>query len=102
MSKAKLMRNTPEEEAAIQRGIAADADNPEWTEADFASARPFREVTAERKRMGRPPKENTKEQVSIRYDADVVAAFRSTGDGWQTRMNDALRTYLTEHPLRAA
>jgi uncharacterized protein (DUF4415 family) len=100
MSTTKLKRNTAAEEAAIQRGIAADPDNPEWTDEDFAKARPFKEVMA--KRMGRPPKENPKEQVSIRYDADVVAAFRSTGDGWQTRMNDALRTYLKEHPLRAA
>jgi uncharacterized protein (DUF4415 family) len=52
--------------------------------------------------MGRPPKENPKEQVSVRYDADVLEAFRATGDGWQTRMNDALRTYLKEHPLKAA
>lgn len=99
MRNSKLVRPTAAEEAAIQRGIAADLDNPEWTDADFAKARPFREVTAERKRMGRPPKENPKEQVSIRYDADVVAAFRATGDGWQTRMNDALRTYLEEHAL---
>ena len=35
----KLRAPTTEEEAAIQRGIAADPDNPEWTEADFAAAR---------------------------------------------------------------
>jgi uncharacterized protein (DUF4415 family) len=52
--------------------------------------------------MGRPPKEKPKEQVSVRYDADVLEAFRATGEGWQTRMNDALRTYLKEHPLKAA
>jgi uncharacterized protein (DUF4415 family) len=102
MSKSKLARNTPAEEAAIQRGIEADPDNPEWTAEDFAKARPFSEVMATRKRMGRPPKESPKEQVSIRYDADVLEAFRATGEGWQTRMNDALRTYLREHPLKAA
>jgi hypothetical protein len=36
---ARLRRNTPEEEAAIQRGIAADPDNPEWTAEDFAASR---------------------------------------------------------------
>ncbi len=36
----KLKPSTPEEEAAIQRGIAAGPGNPEWTEADFAAARP--------------------------------------------------------------
>ncbi|MDR2213045.1 MAG: hypothetical protein LBE21_05400 [Pseudomonadales bacterium] len=35
---------TPKEDAAIQRGIDADPDNPEWTEEDFAKARPARDV----------------------------------------------------------
>jgi uncharacterized protein (DUF4415 family) len=98
--KVKLIRPTDEEEAAIQRGIAADPDNPEWTADDFAKARPFPEVM--QKRMGRPPKENPQEQVTMRYDTDVLEAFRATGAGWQTRMNDALKTYLKEHPLKAA
>ena len=41
--------------------------------------------------MGRPPLENPKVPLNLRIDADVLAAFRATGDGWQTRMNDALR-----------
>ncbi|WP_279609932.1 MULTISPECIES: BrnA antitoxin family protein [unclassified Burkholderia] len=35
----------------------------------------------------------------VRTDADIVNAFRATGPGWLTRMNDALRTYLHEHAL---
>ncbi len=35
-----LAPHSPEEEAAINRGIAEDPDNPEWTEADFARAKP--------------------------------------------------------------
>jgi hypothetical protein len=27
----------------------------------------------------------------VRYNAEVIAYFKATGDGWQTRMNDALR-----------
>lgn len=98
MSKVKLARNTPAEEAEIQRGIAADPDNPEWTKEEMAQARPLSEIL-EKRRAGRPPMANPKEQVSVRYDADVLAAFRATGDGWQTRMNDALREYLKEHAL---
>jgi uncharacterized protein (DUF4415 family) len=101
MSKTKLIRNTPEEEAAIDRGIAADPDTYALSSGEFKTLRPFPEVMAER-RMGRPPKEHPKEQVSVRYDADVIAAFRATGDGWQTRMNNALRVYLSEHPLKTA
>jgi uncharacterized protein (DUF4415 family) len=41
--------------------------------------------------IGRPRKEATKEAVNIRLDADVVAYFRATGRGWQSRINDALR-----------
>ena len=50
--RVKLARPTDEEEAAIQRGIAADPDNPEWTAKDIARARPFSELV-EKKRRGR-------------------------------------------------
>jgi uncharacterized protein (DUF4415 family) len=101
MSKIKLTRHSPEEEAAINRGIAEDPDTYELSAEEIKTMRPFPEFMAER-RMGRPPKEVRKEQVSVRYDADLVAAFRATGDGWQTRMNNALRVYLSEHPLKTA
>lgn len=89
----KFVVPTPEEDAAINRGIAADPDTYELTKEEIQGLRPL-------KRMGRPPKENPKEQVSVRYDVEVLEAFRSTGDGWQTRMNAALRVYLKEHPLK--
>jgi uncharacterized protein (DUF4415 family) len=48
-------------------------------------------------RRGRPPVENTKLLLTVRYDADIVQAFKSTGRGWQTRMNAALRDWLKNH-----
>ena len=45
---------------------------------------------------GRPVGSN-KEQIAIRFDKDILAAFRATGQGWQTRMNDALKEWLKEH-----
>jgi uncharacterized protein (DUF4415 family) len=42
-------------------------------------------------RRGRPPLENPKEAVKLRLDADVLAAYRRTGAGWQTRINADLR-----------
>lgn len=87
---------TGEEEAAINRGIAQDPGNPEMTAEEFSRLRPFSELLAE-KRMGRPPKERPKEQVTLRYDAEVIEAFRATGRGWQTRMNDALKDWLKTH-----
>ena len=42
-------------------------------------------------RRGRPPLPNPKQAVKLRIDADVLAAYRKTGDGWQTRINADLR-----------
>ncbi|WP_429406550.1 BrnA antitoxin family protein [Paraburkholderia sp. GAS82] len=35
--------------------------------------------------------------VTVRYDAGIIDRFRASGDGWQTRMNDALRDWLKTH-----
>ncbi|MBF0502751.1 MAG: BrnA antitoxin family protein [Candidatus Riflebacteria bacterium] len=86
--------NTPEEEARIQAGIAFDPDNPELTEDDFRRMHPASEVCPEivaacRKGRG-PNKEPTKEPITLRLSREVLDFFRSTGPGWQTRINDAL------------
>ena len=63
----------------------------------FAQARPSREAfpalaEAMRKNVGgRPKADNPKVAVSLRLDQDVVARFKASGPGWQTRMNRALR-----------
>lgn len=41
--------------------------------------------------LGRPKKTAPKKAVNIRLDPDVLAYFRSTGPGWQSRVNAALR-----------
>ncbi len=55
-SKSKVRSTTSAEQARIKAGIKADPDNPEWTAADFAKARPFPVVLAEwrahRERIG--------------------------------------------------
>jgi uncharacterized protein (DUF4415 family) len=51
-------------------------------------------------RRGRPAGSRNatrKEQVAVRYSPDVLAAFRATGKGWQTRMDDALKDWLKRH-----
>ncbi len=80
-----------------QRPVVFDEDNPEWTEEDFARARPAHEVLLPeviaafgKGRVGRPVG-TTKDQVSLRIDRDVIARFRAGGPGWQSRMNAALR-----------
>ena len=86
-----------------------DAENPEWTKADFHTARPAAEVLREllprdvadkmlKPKPGRPAGSGKKAPATaVRFDADILAAFKATGKGWQTRLNDALRDWLKTH-----
>ena len=96
---------TPEENAQINAGIAADPDARELDADWFKRARPAREVMppeffeafAElRRQRGRPPLETPKVATAIRFDADVLAGLRATGKGWQTRVNDTMREWLAQ------
>ena len=83
------------EETAINVGIAQDPDAPEWTDEDWARTRPAIEVAPElvewsRRTRGKQ-KAPVKELISIRLDPDIIAHFRASGPGWQTRLNDTLR-----------
>jgi uncharacterized protein (DUF4415 family) len=53
------------------------------------------------RKRGRPAGSGVKEQVAIRLDKDILEAFRAQGQGWQTRINQALRRYLAEHPTQS-
>ncbi|HMW41953.1 BrnA antitoxin family protein [Plasticicumulans sp.] len=75
-------------------------DAPELTDAFFEQADEYVGDTLVRR--GRPKAASPKQALTIRYDADVVAAFKATGKGWQTRMNDALRQWLVEEQKRRA
>jgi len=44
--------------------------------------------------VGRPRLSTPKVAVTIRYDADIIEAFKEGGSGWQTRMNDALHSWF--------
>lgn len=78
--------------------IQYDEDNPRTTAEDWEGAVMKRGgVEIGRVRTRGPGKRAPKELVAIRYSPDVLAAFRSTGPGWQTRMNDALREWLKAH-----
>lgn len=84
-------------------------DNPEWNEQDMIRARPASEVLPELfgaqaalamlKPRGRPPAEVVKDRITIRLSPDVTAAFRASGDGWQTRIDAALKDWLRTHSV---
>ena len=50
---------------------------------------------------GRPKLANPKQLVSVRYSSEVLEYFRSTGEGWQSRMDGVLRKYVTRQSRRA-
>jgi uncharacterized protein (DUF4415 family) len=76
-----------------------DDENPELTEEWFKRAKPFSSLPAslQAKLRGRPKAAVTKERITIRLSPDVVRTFRATGDGWQTRVDAALRDWLKTH-----
>jgi uncharacterized protein (DUF4415 family) len=93
----KIRMPSLEEDAEINAGIAADPDTFELTEANFARARPAAEALPKQvyaeltKRRGRPPgEEPAKVMVSLRMAPDVLARWRETGTGWQTRAGEVL------------
>lgn len=82
------------------RARRIDHDNPEWTDEDMARAVPFEALpdSLRSKLQGRgPQKAPTKERITIRLSRDVVERFRATGDGWQTRVDAALKDWLRTH-----
>jgi uncharacterized protein (DUF4415 family) len=65
---------------------------PELTDADFKRGLWHKGgVLMPRGPRGRPKSKNPKQATSLRLDADVVAHFRRTGRGWQSRINAVLR-----------
>jgi uncharacterized protein (DUF4415 family) len=87
------VKNPPSGGDFVWDGV--DEDDRPATEQEMCSA-----IAAYKKR-GRPVGSGTKEQVAIRFDRDILAAFRTAGPGWQTRMNDALRDWLQSHSPEA-
>lgn len=83
-------------------------ENPEWTAEDFAKVRPASEVLPQifgekvakemLKPRGRPRVEFPKERINIRLSHEVIEHFKSAGEGWQTRIDAALRQFIAEHP----
>jgi uncharacterized protein (DUF4415 family) len=71
-------------------------DSPEWTEEMFARADLYVGETLIRR--GRPKAASRKEAINIRLSPEVLARFKATGRGWQTRIDRALKDWLAAHP----
>jgi len=86
--RTEIVLPTPEEDEAIIAAAKADPD------AQPLSANQLKAMVPMRSLRGRPKSANKKLLVSIRYSPEVVAYFKSTGEGWQARMDSVLRQYV--------
>lgn len=81
---------TAEEDKAITAAARSDPDALPLTPKQLKSMVPIRTL------RGRPKSDNKKLLISVRYSPEVVAYFKSTGEGWQSRMDEALREYVKQ------
>ena len=98
MSKASrrppIVMPTPEEDRAITAAAKADPDAQPLSPKQLKSMVPMRVL------RGRPKSEKKKLLVSVRYSPEVVLYFKSTGEGWQSRMDGVLREYVARRSRR--
>jgi uncharacterized protein (DUF4415 family) len=82
------------ENRSIRRAAKADPDAQPLSAAQLKAMVPIKAV------LGRPKSDNKKLLVSVRYSPEVLSYFRSTGEGWQSRMDGVLREYVSKHATR--
>ncbi|MCC6196866.1 MAG: BrnA antitoxin family protein [Burkholderiales bacterium] len=99
MAGSKTNSMTLEQVRAAVRAVPAD-QHFVWDGKDKddrpLTADELKEGIALAKKRGRPIG-SSKESTTVRFDRDVLDAFRAAGPGWQTRMNAALRDWLKTH-----
>lgn len=83
-----------EENRKIVAAAKADPDAQPLSRKQLNAMVPLKAV------RGRPPLENKKQLVSVRYSPEVLEFFRSTGDGWQARMDGVLKAYVGRQRTR--
>jgi uncharacterized protein (DUF4415 family) len=88
MKMASIKVPTLEEDLEITNAANADPDATPLTEEQMGQMVPLKAL------RGRPRLANRKQLVSIRYSPEVLDYFRSSGAGWQSRMDAVLREYV--------
>lgn len=86
---------TRQEDAAIRATAKSDPDALPLTNEQLETMVPLRSL------RGRPKLANRKLLLSVRYSPEVVAYFKSTGEGWQARMDGVLRNYVSRNARKA-
>ena len=83
---------TAKEDKLIVAAAKADPDAQPLTPKQLKAMVPLR---------GRPKSANPKQLVSVRYSPEVLAFFKATGEGWQSRMDGVLRQYVSRRSRQA-
>jgi uncharacterized protein (DUF4415 family) len=84
------------EDKAITAAAKDDLDAHPLTPKQLKAMVPLRSL------RGRPKSQNKKLLISVRYSTEVVEYFKSTGEGWQTRMDGVLREYVARRARKAS
>ena len=90
-----IVMPTVEEDKAITAAAKSDPDAQPLTPTQLKAMVPIKTL------RGRPKSENKKQLVSVRYSQEVLEYFKSTGEGWQSRMDSVLLKYVARHSRRA-
>jgi len=90
-------------EAAADAAVAHDAasDAAPYDPNDPAAVAAFWARASIKRGPGRPPSAGTRPTLKMRVDADVLAAFKATGPGWQTRINALLRDAVASGEVKS-
>jgi uncharacterized protein (DUF4415 family) len=89
--RAPIVMPTLQEDKGITGAAKNDPDAQPLTPKQLKAMVPIRAL------RGRPKSDNPKQLVSVRYSQEVLDYFRSTGEGWQSRMDGVLRQYVSRH-----
>ena len=110
-SSAKLPASLEEWDAVIAAAPGKDRpltakEKRQWDHAEFVNGGGYQAVraavAAKRKPGERGPQRTpTKQLVSVRYSPEVLSYFKATGAGWQTRMDEALKQWVSTHSKSA-
>jgi uncharacterized protein (DUF4415 family) len=87
-------------DAAIAAAPEGRRKPKDWSGAIVSRGGGVAATVAQIRRVRGKNKNPTKEQVAIRFDPEVLEAFRADGAGWQTRMNAALKEWLAQKQAR--
>lgn len=86
---------------SLQQDKAITAAAKSDPDAQPLSAKQLKAMVPMSGLRGRPKMAITKQLVSVRYSQEVLAYFRATGEGWQSRMDGVLRDYVSRRARKA-